>query len=71
MSTATDMRDKYLAAEEAILAGQTFTWGDRTLTRADLAQVQAGRREWQRAAAAEARSTYALADFSRGDACRR
>lgn len=65
MSTATDMRDKYLAAEEAILGGQSFAWGDRTLTRADLAQVQEGRREWERKAAAEARGGrgYALADF--------
>lgn len=55
MSTATDMLAKYLAAEAAILGGQSYKWGDRQLTRADLAQVQAGRREWERKAAAEAR----------------
>ena len=66
MSTATDMRAAYIAAETAILAGQAFTWGDRTLTRADLAQVQEGRREWERKVASEARGGrgYSLADFS-------
>lgn len=56
MSTTTDMRDKYLAAELAILSGQQVRWGERQLTRADLAQVQAGRREWERKALAEARA---------------
>lgn len=60
MSTATDMRDKYIAAEAAILGGQAYRWGDRQLTRADLAQVQAGRREWERKAAAEARGGGAV-----------
>lgn len=55
MSTATDMRDKYLAAELAILGGQVFKWGERQLTRADLGMVQTGRREWERKANAEAR----------------
>lgn len=55
MSTATDMRDKYLAAEVAILGGQSYKWGDRQLTRADLSMVQTGRREWERKANAEAR----------------
>lgn len=54
MSTATDMRDAYLAAEKAILGGQIYRWGDRQLTRADLAQVIAGRKEWERKANAEA-----------------
>lgn len=56
MSTITDMRDKYLAAEAAILGGQSYRWGDRQLTRADLSMVQAGRREWERKALAEARA---------------
>jgi hypothetical protein len=56
MSTATDMRDKYIAAEAAILGGQSYRWGDRQLTRADLTQVQQGRREWERKAVAEARA---------------
>lgn len=55
MSTTTDMRDKYIAAEAAILGGQVYRWGDRQLTRADLGMVQAGRREWTRLANGEAR----------------
>lgn len=72
MSTATDMRDKYIAAETAILTGQSYRWGDRQLTRADLSMVQAGRREWERKAAAESRGGSVgvqLADFT-GAGCR-
>jgi hypothetical protein len=69
MSTATDMRDKYLAAEAAILGGQSVAWGDRTLTRANLAEVREGRAEWEAKVAAEARAAagggrFRLADFS-------
>lgn len=67
MSTATDMLAQYLAAETAILGGQVYKWGDRQLTRADLAMVQAGRREWERKAAAESRGGgigVQLADFT-------
>ncbi|WP_458068644.1 hypothetical protein [Rhodanobacter sp. BL-MT-08] len=53
MSTATDMLASYLAAETAILGGQSYKWGDRQLTRADLKMVQDGRREWERKANAE------------------
>jgi len=53
MSITTDMRDQYIAAEAAILRGQTYKWGDRQLTRADLVDVQNGRREWERKANAE------------------
>jgi len=77
MSTATDMRDKYLAAELAILSGQSYRWGDRQLTRADLAMVQNGRREWERKASAESRAAAGggsvgvqLADFT-GAGCSR
>ena len=38
----------YMAAEEKILSGQVVQDGDLRLTRADLSQVQSGRREWQR-----------------------
>ena len=31
---------KYIAAEDAILAGQSYTIGQRTLARPDLAEVQ-------------------------------
>lgn len=66
MSTATDMLAKYLAAEAAILGGQSYRWGDRQLTRADLSMVQAGRREWERKVATESRGGnvgVALANF--------
>jgi hypothetical protein len=69
MSTATDMRDKYIAAEASILAGQLVTWGDRTLSRANLAEVRAGRAEWEAKATAEARAAagggrFRYADFT-------
>jgi hypothetical protein len=57
MSTASDMLASYLAAELALLRGQKYRWGDRELSRADLAIVQAGRREWERKAAAELRGS--------------
>jgi hypothetical protein len=70
------MRDAYIAAETAILAGQSFELAGRKLTRADLATVQAGRREWEAKASAEAalaggRGGPAVADFSdyRGGGC--
>lgn len=36
----------YLAAEEAVLANQSYTIGDRTFTRADLAKIQDGIITW-------------------------
>jgi hypothetical protein len=57
MSTASDMLAKYLAAEVTILGGQMYRWGDRQLTRADLAEVRAGRQEWERKVAAESRGS--------------
>ena len=68
MSTASDMLASYLAAESAIHRGQKYRWGDRELTRADLAMVQAGRREWERKATAESRgggrASVSLANLS-------
>ncbi len=63
MSTATHMRDRYLAAETAVLSGQRFRMGERELTRADLAEIRAGRREWEQRVVAEA----AAASVGRGD----
>lgn len=57
MSIATDMRDKYLAAETAILLGQSSEFNGRKLTMADLATIRAGRLEWERRAQAEANAT--------------
>lgn len=53
MSQATDMLALYIQAESAVLSGQEFTLGDRRLRRADLAEIRAGRREWQAAVNAE------------------
>ena len=47
MTQATDMLNLYITAETAVLSGQEFQLGDRKLRRADLAEIQAGRREWQ------------------------
>ena len=73
MSTATDMRDAYRAAELAVLKGLSYRIGDLQLTRADLAQIREGRMEWERRAAAEqaasiGRAGPAIADF--GGRCR-
>ncbi len=53
MTTATEMLNKYIAAESAILEGKEVRFGDRTLRMEDLDKVQTGRREWERRAAAE------------------
>lgn len=53
MSTATEMLALYLAAETAILAGQEVRFGDRLLKMVNLPEIQTGRREWERRAAAE------------------
>lgn len=53
MSLATDMRDKYLAAEAAILEGKQVRLGERLLVMEDLPAVIAGRKEWEQRAAQE------------------
>lgn len=72
MSTATDMRDAYIAAELAVLNGQSFQIAGRVLTRANLAEIRAGRAEWERKARDEATAAagrrgplrYSTADFT-------
>lgn len=76
MTTATDMLSKYIAAETAILAGQIVHFrneagGQRTLTLANLAEVQQGRRDWELRVNAESRIAaggtsprYQTPDFS-------
>jgi hypothetical protein len=72
MSTATDMRDAYIAAELAVLSGQSFSISGRTLTRSNLAEIRAGRREWEQKARDEASAAagrrgplrYSTADFT-------
>lgn len=50
-TTAADMVELYIAAEKAVLDGQTFKMGDTEMTLANLEQIRAGRREWERRAA--------------------
>lgn len=67
MSTASDLLAAYIAAETAILQGQSARLGDRMLTRADLAAVQSERRRLEQRVAAETNSDpfrHQLADFS-------
>lgn len=78
MTTAAEMYDAYLTAEQAILLGKearlSINGTDRLLRHEDLQWVQAGRREWERkaaqaSAAATGRPTfgglgYALARFN-------
>ena len=49
MSNATDMLAAYQAAELAVLKGLSYRIGDLQLTRANLAEIIAGRNDWQRA----------------------
>lgn len=61
MPSALDMYNKYLDAEIKILDGQSVRFGDRVLTRANLAEVQKGRAEWQRKLKGK---SHSLASFS-------
>lgn len=66
MATAQDMLQHYIDAEIAVLKGQRFRQGDRELTRADLEEIRAGRREWQARVDSESRrggGMCAFADF--------
>lgn len=38
----------YQDAEKAILKGQSWRWGERSLTRADLESIRQGRKEWEK-----------------------
>lgn len=74
MSLATDMRDKYLAAESAILLGQATEFNGRKLTMANLPEIRAGRLEWERRAARESNGSasprFQQANFSDVDDAR-
>lgn len=73
MSAATDMLEKYLAAEAAVLEGKEVSLGDRKLRMEDLNMIITGRKEWEQRVAAEVRTTarvpsiggmgYSLANF--------
>ena len=70
MSIANDMVDLYVAAEKAVLKGQSYTINNRSLDRADLEEIRKGRKEWEQKLAAEqskdsgGNSRYSLADFT-------
>lgn len=53
MSTATDMLTAYLDAESKVLTGKTARLGDRLMTKEDLSEIRAGRREWEERVNAE------------------
>ncbi|MBD9395146.1 hypothetical protein IB243_22675 [Acidovorax sp. ACV01] len=44
---------KYLEAETALLLGKSVSFGNRTLTVENLAEIRKGRQEWERRATAE------------------
>lgn len=70
MSEATDMLAAYKAAELAVLNGQSYSLGGRSLTRANLVDIQKGRNYWQSrvnaeiAAGSRGSSLYSVADFT-------
>ncbi len=71
MSTASDMVALYLNAESRVLAGKAVTLAGRSVSMEDLAEIRAGRKEWERklaeeqASAAGIKSTgFAVAAFS-------
>jgi hypothetical protein len=63
------MLASYIAAEAAVLKGLSYRIGDLALTRANLNEIIAGRKEWERKVAAEnevalgRQPGVALADF--------
>ena len=46
LAQAQTQLDAYLAAETAVLGGQNYTIGGRSLQRANLAEIQAGIELW-------------------------
>lgn len=63
MTTATDMLQKYLAAEAAVLEGKEARIGDRSYRSEDLQQIIAGRREWEAKVAAEKAQSAGVTTF--------
>ncbi len=64
--TSQEMLDFYITAEVSVLQGQSVRFGERQLTRADLAEIVKGRREWQGIVNAELRrgsARFATANF--------
>jgi hypothetical protein len=46
LTEARAMLALYIEAEKVVLTGQSYTIKDRTLTRANLKEIRAGRAEW-------------------------
>jgi len=67
MDSAQEMLDFYMSAEKSVLEGQSIRYGERLLTRADLAEIRKGRQEWQTVVNAQTagsrRARFAVADF--------
>ncbi len=67
MTAAQEMLDFYMRAEASVLQGQSIRYGERLLTRADLAEIRKGRQEWQSVVdgqtAGPRRARFAVADF--------
>jgi len=67
--TPEEMIALYTDAEAKVLQGQSVTFRGRALTRANLAEIRAGRKEWEEkrnSAAAKSRggsSLYSVASF--------
>lgn len=53
MTVASQMVAKYLDAETNLLLGKSVSFGGRTLTVENLAEIRKGRQEWERRAASE------------------
>lgn len=53
MTQATDMLEKYLAAEQAILEGKSYTLAGRSLSMENLSEIRDGRKEWESRVKAE------------------
>lgn len=64
--TAQEMLNKYLEAEAAVLEGKETWFNGRKVVMADLPQIIAGRKEWERRVTSEqsrGRPGYSLATF--------
>lgn len=46
VTLAQEMYNLYIAAEKAVLTGQAYSIGDRTLTRVDLRWIAEERKKW-------------------------
>lgn len=48
LATAQSRLSRYLDAEDKVLDGQSVSFADRSLTRADLPEIQSGIERWSR-----------------------